>query len=60
MKHRRNWFINRLYRERPIYRIKGKKEIEIRIIDEQHADYLYLCQQEAGIKYYDTSTQQKH
>lgn len=52
-KHRRDWFVNRYNREVPIANInfKNKGGYKFLITDEEHANYLYLLQDESGYRY---------
>ena len=60
-RHTRQWFIERISRRiiRPEHgscncpSCRGVEKCGLIIADKQHADYLYLCQQEMGLEYQD-------
>ena len=50
-KHKRDWFVNRFYRRVPILNLKKEGNDPFYMLDEEHANYLYLCQEEKGYRY---------
>ena len=54
---RLQWFYDRIGKK--VFRTKNNIYGSIKIFDRQHANYLFLCENELGIKYFDTKKEVK-